>query len=233
MIEEDRPYRGIGDNNPPEPINPVGEMRDHLDEKFASRRDEIITAANRKQVTDRATAGDAGDIIKIAAEVARLVDSDRRERTDPLRKTADSIKGAADAFWEPVVDAIDALRARLKAWTDAEDARIEQQAREQAEAMAKMRQQAAANVPEPETPAPPPPAPLPARRRKIRGDLGATVSTVDRKEYRVIDVRAVPDFILESETVKAAIIQVVRQTAKHFGPIPGIEETTASDNQVR
>src|SRR3546814_7410381 len=35
----------------------------------------------------------------------------------------------------------------------------------------------------------------PARRRKIVGDLGATVSQVERKIYRVVDVRAVPDLI--------------------------------------
>ena len=69
--------------------------------------------------------------------------------------------------------------------------------------------------------------------RKIVGDLGARVSTVDKKIYRVVDVRAVPDFILNSPTVHEAIVQVVKSMAKHMPVIAGIETTTATDNPIR
>src|SRR3546814_7334185 len=54
----------------------------------------------------------------------------------------------------------------------------------------------------------------PARRRKIVGDLGATVSQVERKIYRVVDVRAVPDLILNSKTVHEAIVAVDRKSTR-------------------
>ena len=61
----------------------------------------------------------------------------------------------------------------------------------------------------------------------------ATVSLVERKQYRVVDVRAVPDFILNSSTVHEAIAQVAKSLAKHMPEIPGIEVTSETDNQVR
>src|SRR3546814_6192168 len=73
----------------------------------------------------------------------------------------------------------------------------------------------------------------PARRRKIVGDLGATVSQVERKIYRVVDVRAVPDLILNSKTVHEAIVAVAKSMSKHMPSIEGIEITTENDNQIR
>src|SRR3546814_14570688 len=69
----------------------------------------------------------------------------------------------------------------------------------------------------------------PARRRKIVGDLGATVSQVERKIYRVVDVRAVPDLILNSKTVHEAIVAVAKSMSKHMPSIAGIEITTEND----
>src|SRR3546814_10871857 len=73
----------------------------------------------------------------------------------------------------------------------------------------------------------------PACRRKIVGDLGATVSQVERKIYRVVDVRAVPDLILNSKTVHEAIVAVAKSMSKHMPSIEGIEITTENDNQIR
>src|SRR3546814_17210329 len=63
----------------------------------------------------------------------------------------------------------------------------------------------------------------PARRRKIVGDLGATVSQVERKIYRVVDVRAVPDLILNSKTVHEALVPVAKSMSKHMPSTEGNE----------
>src|SRR3546814_21150828 len=73
----------------------------------------------------------------------------------------------------------------------------------------------------------------PARRRKIVGALGATVSKVERKIYRVVDVRAVPDLILNSKTVHEAIVAVAQSMSKHMPSIEGIEITTEKANPNR
>ena len=78
-----------------------------------------------------------------------------------------------------------------------------------------------------------PPAMREPKKRKITGDLGATASRTTTKEYRVVDVRAVPDFILQSDTVKEAIVQVAKSVGKHMGSIDGIEITEKRGTQVR
>jgi hypothetical protein len=240
MIADETPLAGAGHNNPPYVRDVVAtlaaEQKEAL-ERYETRRDQIIASARAKTVFDRISAGDAADIIRIAGDVFKKIDEDRRGRTDPYRRAADGAKAVADEFWQPVVDELIMLRDRLKAWTDAEDARILAQKREQEEAMKALRAKAA--------PAPEPasersvqenharPATLPARRRKIVGDLGSTLSTVERTNYRVADIKLVPDWILATPTVHDAIIQVVRSMAKHAGEIPGIERTTFTENQIR
>jgi hypothetical protein len=233
-----------GHNRPPSPVEALSsEQRDAV-AVFQARRDEIVQSAMRKQVVDRATAGDAGDIIRIASEVKKRIDIDRVDRSKPYRDAADAAKGVVDEFWSPVDEALNDLRARLKAWTDAEDERIAAQQREQEEAMNRMRAAAPATQQQPVSPAgggttPQPPAgrtsapPRAPAKRKIRGDLGATVSTVEKAEYRVTDVRAVPDWIMATPTVQDAIISVVKSIRRHAGDIPGIERITFSANQIR
>lgn len=240
MIPDEQPALPPRDHN--QRVSPVetlsAEQRDALI-TFEKRRDELVTAAGAKMVFDRISAGDAGDIIRISGEVKKRIDADRMERTTPYRDAADAAKGVVDEFWHPVDDALDALRSRLKEWTDAEDARIEAQKAEQEAAMERMRQQRLPmhTIPhvagQPTTTTSPPPPFKPAARRKIRGDLGSTVSTVEKVVYRVSDVKAVPDWIMATPTVHEAIIAVVRSMAKHSGDIAGIERTAVSDNQIR
>lgn len=242
----------VGHNQPPSPIEVLSAAQAEGLRPYEQRRDEFITAARKKQVTDRISAGDAGDIIRLAGEVWAKIDQERRERTDPYRKAADAAKGKADEFWEPVFAELRALRLRLKNWTDAEDKRIADQKAEQDAEMDRMRKAAAAPAPcdsageegsevtsSPVRSQDPAPAAVPlgdlkpAYRRKIRGDLGATVATVERKEYHVVDIKLIPDWIMSTPTVHQAIIAVVKSMAKHAGPIPGIETTTVADNTIR
>src|SRR3546814_6104483 len=71
------------------------------------------------------TAGQAGDIIKVANDFMAPIERDRIALTKPYRDAADAAKATCDQFLQPLLDALDRLRARLKAWSDEEDERIE------------------------------------------------------------------------------------------------------------
>lgn len=233
MIPDETPALAPRDHNkPPSPVEALSSEQTEALHIFTARRDEIVAAAQRKTVFDRISAGDAADIIRIASEVYKRIDQDRRDRTDPYRRAADAAKGIVDEFWQPVLDALDELRDRITAWTTQEDERIAAQKAEQEEEMRRMREAQAAAAP---AAVPPPAAPTfqPARARKIRGDLGATLSTVEKTDFRVVDVSKVPDWIMASPTVHAAIIAVAKSMAKHTAEIPGLERLTITDNQIR
>lgn len=233
MIDDEQPPLPPRDHNrPPSPVETISVDQREALQTFQQRKEEILASANAKQVFDRISAGDAGDIIRIAGEVKKRIDAERMDRSKPYRDAADAAKGIVDEFWSPVDDALTNLRRRLKEWTDAEDARIEAQRAEQEAEMARMRA-ASAPPPAPASAAPAPAPFKPAAKRKIRGDLGATVSTVEKAQYRVVDVKQIPDWIMATPTVHESIIQVVKSMAKHTGDIPGIERTTFTDNQIR
>ncbi len=245
MISDEQPPLPPRDHNrPPSPVETISADQREALQTFQQRKEEILASANAKRVFDRISAGDAGDIIRIAGEVKKRIDAERMDRSKPYRDAADAAKGIVDEFWSPVDDALTNLRRRLKEWTDAEDARIAAQQAEQEAEMQRMRQARlpmhpmphVAGEPEGSLPATAP-ASIPglksAHKRKIRGDLGATVSTVEKAQYRVVDVKQIPDWIMATPTVHEAIIQVVKSMAKHTGDIPGIERTTFTDNQIR
>ncbi|MET0373975.1 MAG: hypothetical protein ABW128_06920 [Rhizorhabdus sp.] len=239
-------------NQPPDPVEVMRVAMPEALERFQKRRDEIVASANRKTVTDRFTAADAGDIISIADKVQKRIDAVRRELTDPHHQARDLGKAIADEFWTPAEEALTQLRERLQAWNDVEDKRIADQQREQDEFMARMQQggsqPAVVNAPDPKPEgvrehidysAPAGPAPTsvpgmrPAKKRKIVGDLGGVVTTADVTEYTITDIRLVPDFIMSSPTVHAAVKQVIKSMARHLGEIPGVEKTTSSAVRVK
>jgi hypothetical protein len=228
VIEEEGPLFGPDHNQPPallerEPA--IADLREWLTERlqpgdktFGQRKAEFLRAAANAVVRSRETAG----------EVRKLIDAERMRRTNPYRAVADALKAEVDDFWFDVESAMVELRRLIDRWTDEEDERIAQQQREQDAEMERMRAASA--------PADPPPAPAPAaqpRRRSIRGDYGSKVTTAERKNYEIIDVRLLPDWVMTSPAVRDAILLVVRQTAKHMGDIPGIRVTTSTENQIR
>ena len=247
MIPDETPaHLAPGHNQPPSPIETlVAAQKEAQTKELADRLAYIVSRADAKEVVDRETAGQAGDIIKVANDFMAPIERDRIALTKAYRDAADAAKATCDEFLQPLVDALDRLRVRLKAWSDEEDKRIEDQRAEQAaffrggdidpakeEAAARVQEQAgiqprghAARVAADNL--------KPARRRKIVGDLGATVSQVERKVDRVVDVRAVPDLILNSKTIHEAIVAVARSMSKHMPEIDGIEITTETDNQIR
>lgn len=236
MIPDEKPQIGIGHNFPPSPIDALkADIAVGL-VKYEKRAGEIVESATKKLVTDRISAGQAGDILKIGRQVFDRVDADRKEIAAPYRSALEAASAQFDEFWQPARAALNALRERLDAWTDAEDARIEAQRLEQLKAEREMRERV---QPALTTEYPPCQSlaaasnPLPAKRTKIRGDLGATVTRAEDRVYRVVDVRAVPDWILNTSTVHDAIIAVVKSTAKHNAATPGVEFDTVNKNQIR
>src|SRR3546814_3709890 len=75
----------------------------------------IVGRADAKDIVDRETAGQAGDIIKVANDFMAPIERDRIALTKPYRDAADAAKATCDQFLQPLLDALDPLRARLKA----------------------------------------------------------------------------------------------------------------------
>lgn len=192
---------------------------------YAARRDEFVAWMNRHVVRDRATAGDATDTIKLANECWDLIEAQRLEHSNRYRDTANAIKNVTDEFWQECFDAMDALKRRADAWKKAEDDRIQGQRDEQEKIQAQLR--AAANVPAPAPTA----ATIPARRKPIRGDLGGKLTTTVEKTYAIEDLKLIPMWVLETETVKNAILAVAKAMAKHHPNIPGITVTTGDKSR--
>src|SRR3546814_4391857 len=91
----------------------------------------IVCRADANDIVDRETAGQAGYIIKVANDFMAPIERDRIALTKPYRDAAVAAKATCDQFLQPLLDALDRLRARLKAWSDEEDERIEKRRAEQ------------------------------------------------------------------------------------------------------
>src|SRR3546814_16483101 len=85
---------------------------------------DVCSSDLAKDIVDRETAGQAGDIIKVANDFMAPIERDRIALTKPYRDAADAAKATCDQFLQPLLDALDRLRARLQAWSDAEDEQI-------------------------------------------------------------------------------------------------------------
>jgi hypothetical protein len=228
-------------------------------ETFAQRKSQFLSSASKQTVRDRQSAADAADTIKLAVAVRKLIDEDRAKRTDPYREVHTNLIGMVDEFWSPVEDSMLNLFNQIEAWNADEDKRIADQKAEQEAEMARMRggsgryvvadEVAAYPVPTnggrsyldytavqsaPVKPAAPGPiVGRPARTAKIRGDLGGVISRDQVKVYEIEDIKALPAWIFETETVKEAILNVARSNAKHMPNIPGIKTSTALKTNVK
>jgi hypothetical protein len=227
---------------------------------YERRRSEFLTSASRQVVRDRESAGAAADTIKLAGEVWAEIEAHRKERSEPFRTTHLALTAAAREFWEPVVEQMQGLAEQIDAYTEVEDKRIaDQRAEQQRERAAlrnptidpekeKLAEQALDtalghksrpiidyNPSEPrvvKVMAAPSPQMLPAKRAKIRGDLGATVSQKTIVEYEIEDISLIPAHIMTSPTVVEAILTVVRSTARHMGIPAGIRVKNTTGNRI-
>lgn len=212
---EDEPAFGTGHNSAGMLTrdDAVEDLRIAL-ERFAPRKDEFLRAAAAAVVRDRGTAGSAADVIKLARDIGGQVEAVRLERSRPYRDTGDALKACADAFWRPVAEAMEDLEEKVRAWDSAEDDRIAAQRQEQQALLSNLG--GAAPIARPART---------AKARPVRGDYGGKVTRVQEYHFEVLDPKAVPDFILNSEPVKAAIIAAVKPLRKLGTEIPGIRIT--------
>jgi hypothetical protein len=220
VIDDEAALVGAGHNSGTLRDQAVEEQSAEL-ERYRDRAAQFIAAAERAVVCDRASAGSATDIIRLAGQVWTMIDTARRARSDPFREAQLAVKGVVDEFWQPVREALAALLKKIETWDEAEEERIRAQRLEQAAEMQRLQARAPSEV----APAPT----LPARPRKVRGDLGGQMIRGESMDYEVIDITAVPRWILEEEPVKRAVLNVVRSVARHQpGEIPGIRATPVS-----
>lgn len=229
MIEPEVPEAGggMGHNQPPSPIEMlVNEQRDGQT-PYEDRRDEIIGALGAKDVVDRISAGEAGDLLAIVKAFRDKMSGERVERTKPYREAADKAKAVHDEFVEPLIEAADDLLARLNRWNREEKRRRDEQQAEQAAILGDV-----AKGPAVTSPVPPKPR-AKAKTVVARGDYGTKVVDTTTTAYKVTDVRAIPDHILNTTAVHDAIIQVVKSMAKHFPDVPGVEKTTVEGTGIR
>lgn len=233
IISNTGPNRGH--NLPPsDHVTAVQDLDEAL-QPFADRRDQFVAAANRAVLRDRASIGDAGDIIHLARQVWEKIDLLAREARQPFRATAERIKARADEFWQPVFNAHDTLQARIDDWMAEENQRIEDQRAEQeavlgspAPSAPTLRMAAMPGASRTERPV----VAAAPKVQPIRGDLGSRVSRRQDVKIEVIDVHAVPDFILKSPAVTEAIIATVRAMAKAGTDIPGIRTAPITKTSI-
>jgi hypothetical protein len=253
------PVASVGHNSGDMRARALAELREQLQlvmregKTFEARKAEFLASAARQNVRDRQSAADAADVIRLASEVWTLILTERVTLSTPYRETHLALKRVADEFWAPVAGAMEVLNDQIDAWTAEEDKRIADQQAEQEAEMARLRE--AANKPAPivesENPAPAgrayvdytapavpaprvaPPVMRPAKRATIVGDLGGMITQATVTDYVIEDISLIPAHIMQSETVVAAILSVVKSTAKHFGTPPGIRKIETSANRVK
>src|SRR3546814_1896942 len=84
------PARGIGDNPPPSSIETlVAAQKEAQTKALEERLAYIVGRADAKDIVDRETAGQAGDIIKVANDFMAPIERDRIALTKPYRDAAD------------------------------------------------------------------------------------------------------------------------------------------------
>ena len=106
---------------------------------LTERKNDLVSQAERCEVTDERTAEAASDLAKMLHSARKKADDDRRSLVDPLNKVVKDINGR----YKPLFDAIDSARqkvlGKLTAWQREEQRKAEERALAEAE---KARQEA-------------------------------------------------------------------------------------------
>lgn len=231
----------IGHNRP----DPGAALRADIDEmlaRFSERRAKFLASAEKAVVRDRYTAGDAADLVGLAAKVGKTIEAERLELTRPYDEAVQGAISTVRNFWSEVEEAMERVEQLAIDWKAAEDKRIADQQAEQAAAEEKLR---AAQAPRGKidysSPAVVDPAPVKqrpvaypqTRRAQVRGDLGHKLVDRTITSISVVDVRKVPLNILRSKKVTDAIISVARDFAKHNETLAGLKIDRGTTTDVR
>lgn len=204
-------------------------------EPFAARRDEFKAAmAKFVEIRDRIDVGDAGDLIALASRVFALVDGRRKHLVAPHVEAVDTVNAFFRKFWQPVADQIEELRRQIDVFAENERKRIRAQEDEQRRFEEAARGKTATPVvtDEPDSYARRRAAPAP-RRQNVRGDYGSNVVFGEADVIEIVDWRQLPDFIMNAEAVREAIVKVARPMVKQKIEISGLKVTKAAATSVR
>lgn len=230
-------------NNPPPEETAGMEISTRLAELDA-RKAEILGALERVQVSDNHTAGSAADFVSICQHLLRAADAIRREIKTPYDRAVKTVDGRTAAYVEEVERAVAKVEQMIRDFR-AEQRRLAANALEEQRAEeARLREAAqkgqllgadgevvydhgqtfptAAPVSEAEISLP-----------VARGEFGTKVSDQKLKDYRITDVRALPDEILKAPAVERAMIAAIKQLARLRADIPGVEITPIASDKIR
>ena len=100
-----------------------------------------------------------------------------------------------------------------------------------AEAALRVRAAAAEGKREP-SPPPPPAEPEPVKAAPIRTDYGSKLVDMQKWRPKVVDVTKVPEHVLKSPKVIAAIEQVSRDLMKNGIDVPGVIKETYNTHSI-
>jgi hypothetical protein len=202
------------DNRPPLDEMIVADFMEGLriDPRLLPRIDDLIAKGKDPAPCDSEDlAGKYGDYIKMVGTVAKMVEAEREKHNRPILVAQRALKAKADSFTAPLSEAAGRVRRRLDAFM-AEQARIANEKRRQAEDEARAAQKAAMEA---AADAPAGAAPIvdikPAEVEKpvARGDYGARVGTVTVWSHEIESVRQLPDRLLKHPKVIEALDKVI------------------------
>lgn len=230
LPDREEPAVGIGHNSNAFLEEARRLLRASLD-PIKPRRDQFLEAAKKVVIRDRHDAGAAADLIGLARDVGNIVDEHRRRIGKPHDDVVRTINSEAKTFWEDVEEAMGDVQEKIDAFAAAEQAKIdEQKASQERDEAARRAALAPAGAPPPPEPAPPARQP---KKRAYRGDLGRQAVLVDQDQIEIVDVRALPDLVLNTDRVHDAIRAVLRPLVKSGAKIDGIKVTKAVKSQIR
>lgn len=109
------------------------QTRSEAEQEIVQRKNDLVSQAERCEVTGSASAEAASDLGKILLTVRQRADADRRSLVDPLNQVVKDI----NARYKPVLDALqrgrELVQGKLTTWQREEQRKAEEQALAEAE----------------------------------------------------------------------------------------------------
>lgn len=204
-----------------------------------ARIETLLSSAAKcpEKIEDDATAGKAGDLVKLVRQVEKAIEDAREKHNRQLIDARNALKGKADGIFAPLGDAIASVRQRLNAFMQEQARKVEEQRRANEEAARRAAEAARATAP-PDEPAPEVVVEAaPVARPIARGELGAKVGTVTVWHHEIESVRQLPDRLLKHPKVIDALNIVIAAEIRGMGErksdIKGVRIWSTQEARVR
>ena len=190
---------------------------------WEERRAELERKAEGAMVDDVDSAEAAIDFVRMARALADKARDLLAEVEGPYKEAAQAARAVALRFTDTLETAAGTVNDRLAAYNTRRRQRAEEAQREQERAEQQLREASGLET------APPPPesSTPPQKRRKsapIRTMLGGRMSEQQKWRPKVVDVKLVPETILNTPKVREAIESVARAMLQNGIDVPGVEK---------